>query len=459
MKLSKKLTMSFIFSIILSIFIISLISNSMINRKFESFLVKERENRFEQIRKDINDLYLKNSYTLSQRDIANYASLEGVYIEIKDSNNQTQCHSSKGQNMGMHRKMMNNGHMRMMQNISAGNYLERSFPLLDGKNIVGTLIIGYIDNSYLTESALIFKNTLTKSFMVSGIITIILGFGISILLSKGLTNPLVNIRNTAIEMRKGNLEYRSKVNTSTTEILELSDSINFLGETLASQANIRKRYATDIAHELRTPLTTLKSHLEAIIDGVWEPSEKHFSILMEEVERLSDLVEDLKNSFNAEEVKINTKKTQFNISAELEKIIIAFIPLYNEKNFSIDYSLEENIEIFMDKDKFRQIIYNLLSNSIKYLKENGIVFISLKKHEEKVVIKIKDNGIGIKKEDLPFIFERFYRSDISRNKETGGTGLGLSIVKSLVEAHNGIVEVQSEYNKGTEFTIVLPIEY
>ena len=458
MKLSKKLTMSFIFSIILSIFIISLISNSMINRKFESFLVKERENRFEQIKRDINDLYLKNSYTLSQRDIANYASLEGVYIEIRDINNQTQCHSNKGQNMGMHRRMMNNGHMRMMQNISAGNYLERSFPLLDDKNIVGTLIIGYIDNSYLTESALIFKNTLTKSFMVSGIITIILGFGISIFLSKGLTNPLVNIRNTASEIRKGNLEYRSKVNTNTTEILELSDSINFLGETLANQANIRKRYATDIAHELRTPLTTLKSHLEAIIDGVWEPSEKHLSILMEEVERLSNLVEDLKNSFNAEEIKINTKKTQFNISAELEKIITAFMPLYNEKNFSIDYSLEENIEIFMDKDKFKQIIYNLLSNSIKYLKENGTVFISLKEYEKKVIIKIKDNGIGIKKEDLPFIFERFYRSDISRNKETGGTGLGLSIVKSLVEAHNGIIEVQSEYNKGTEITIVLPIE-
>lgn len=457
MKLAKKLSLSFILSILISIIIISIISNFMINNRFEIYLVKEQENRLSQISKEINNLYSQNDYKLYQNEINSYASLEDIYIEIKDLNGNTLYSSNNNNHMGgmggMHRKMM------QMHQIPEGNYVDKAFPLFQDNKVIAKLIIGYIDNSYLTESAIIFKDTLTKSFLISGIFTIILGTLISIYLSRSLTNPLIAIRNTAVDIQKGNLKSRAIVDTNTVEIVELSDSINFLSESLAKQEDIRNRYASDISHELRTPITTLKSHLEAIIDGVWNSDEEHLNILMLEIDRLSSLVDDLKDSFTSEEYTLNLNKTKFNLSKEMYDIVTTFIPIYTKENHNIDFSIEDTIDINMDKNKLKQIMYNILSNSIKYLNNKGTVSIILTKNRDNAIIKVIDDGIGIKKEDLPHIFDRFYRSDSSRNRNTGGTGLGLSIVKTIVEAHNGTIHVVSSSGKGTEITIVLPLGY
>ena len=399
MKLSEKLTFNFIVCILITIFIISFISNTMINKRFEKFLVQEQENKFEKIQQDINNLYLENGYKLSQREILQYSSLEGIYIEVRDKNNNIISHSSKGP-----RKWINKGMMGHMNQMHIGNYVEKSFPLYDNEIIVGNIIIGYIDNSYLTKSALIFKGTLYKSFIISGSITILLGIIISILLSKELTKPLLNIRDTAIEIRKGNLKAKSNLKINTVEILQLSDAINFLGDTLSIQDNIRKKYATDIAHELRTPLTTLQTHIEAMLDGVWEISEVHLNILMEEIKRLSKLVDNLKLSFNSKENKLNINKINFNISKEIKNIVNTFKPICFKENYALEYLIEDDIYFFMDKDNLKQIIYNLLSNSIRYLKDDGKIIVSLLKEKDRILIKVQDNGIGIKQEDLKFIF-------------------------------------------------------
>lgn len=456
MKLSKKLSLSFILSIVISIIIISIISNFMINNRFDIYLVKEQENRLQQISEEINNLYSANGYKLYQKEINSYASLEDIYIEIKDLDGNTLYSSSNNSHMGrmggMHRRMMKH------HNMPEGNYVDKSFPLLQGGEAVANLIIGYIDNSYLTESAILFKDTLGKSFVISGIFTIILGVLISIYLSKSLTNPLLSIRDTAVDIRRGNLDSRSKVNSNTTEIVELSQSINYLGETLRDQEHIRKKYASDISHELRTPITTLKTHVEAILDGIWDPDEEHLNILILEIDRLSALVDNLKDSFTLEEYMLNLNKTWFDLSKEMDNIITTFLPIYNKENHNIHFSIEDNIEVSMDKDRLKQIMYNLLSNSIKYLNPQGTVLITLEKSKNNSIIRVKDNGIGIKEKDLPYIFDRLYRSDSSRNRNTGGTGLGLPIVKTIVEAHSGSVHVDSIYGEGTEIIITLPLE-
>lgn len=460
MSLSKKLTLSFVFSIIISIFIISFISNIMINNRFDTYLIEEQNIKFDKIYSEINELFLKKGGNLKYEDIANYASIEGIYIEIKDINSDIICHSNNKPHRRMMGNMMRHHHRMMNPNsyIDNGNYVEKNFTLLDDNKVIGTLIIGYIDNSHLTESAAIFKGTLSKSLFVSGIITIILGFIISVFLSKGLTSPIVDITNTANQMRRGNLESRSIVKTNVKEISQLSYSINYLAETLKNQEDLRKRYALDISHELRTPLTTLKAHLEAMIDGVWDINHEHLNILIKEIDGLTKLVEDLKNTFKDLEGQLNINKTYFNISNELENIVSEFKPLFNKNNYLLESSIEENIEILMDKSRLKQIMYNLLSNTLKYLDANGKVIVNLVRRDKYIQITVKDNGTGIRKEDLPFIFERFYKGDVSRNRETGGTGLGLSIVKALVEAHGGSVSAESELGKGTKFTILLPIE-
>lgn len=454
MKLSNKLILSFLLSIFISIFVISFISNTMINNRFENYLVEEQEKKLQRISNDLNELYKDNGYVLYEREINSYANIEKVYIEIRDLNDNIIITSSSGRMMNMRG---NHGRMMRQHQLPQGNYVERSFPLMEGSIQVGSLVLGYIDNSYLTEGAILFKETLTKSIFISAIFTLFIGLGISVFLSRSLTIPLLDISNTAIEIRKGNLNRKSKVKSNTKEIVELSESINYLGESLAKQESIRKKYAQDISHELRTPLTTLKSHLEAILDGIWEANEEHLGVLMAEIDRLSNLVDELKNSFRAREIDFILNKTTFSISKEIPLIVTNFIPLYEKRACSIEMDIEDNVFINMDREKLRQIIYNLLSNSLKFLKKDGRVKVVLRKENNKSIIKVIDNGLGIKKEDLPLIFDRFYTSRESWEENPDGSGLGLSITKSIIEAHNGTIDIDSTYGEGTKVTIVLPL--
>ena len=178
---------------------------------------------------------------------------------------------------------------------------------------------------------------------------------------------------------------------------------------------------------------------------------------MAEIDRLSNLVDDLKNSFRAREIEFILNKTYFNLSKEISMIVTNFMPLFEKKGFSIDMDIEDNINITMDRDKLRQIIHNLLSNSLKFLKNNGKVEVVLRKENNKSIIKIIDNGSGIKRDDLPFIFDRFFRARDAIGDNSDGSGLGLSITKSIVEAHNGSIDIESSYGIGTTVTIVLPL--
>jgi len=155
---------------------------------------------------------------------------------------------------------------------------------------------------------------------------------------------------------------------------------------------------------------------------------------------------------------LNLNRTKFNLSVEMHDIVTTFLPIYNKENYDLEFSIVENIQVCMDKDKIKQVMYNLLSNSIKYLDHDGRVSVGLKEGNDKAIIKVKDNGIGIKDKDLEYIFDRFFRADSSRNRNTGGTGLGLSIVKNIVDAHSGDITIDSIYGKGTTVTIALPLE-
>jgi len=148
---------------------------------------------------------------------------------------------------------------------------------------------------------------------------------------------------------------------------------------------------------------------------------------------------------------------EVDITEELMSIIKTYEPLYEEKGFSIEFNFKEDILILIDIDRFKQIMNNLLSNSLRYLNKDGKVIVDLLRNDDSILLSVSDNGIGIKANDLPYVFNRFFRVDTSRNKSTGGTGLGLPIVKSIVEAHNGNITINSEYGKGTNITIKLPI--
>lgn len=296
--------------------------------------------------------------------------------------------------------------------------------------------------------------------LIASVIAIVIGIITSLLLSNSLTKPLIAIKDRSQAIQKGDLDEKSEVSTNIIEIQELSNSINYLGETLSEQEAIRKQYASDISHELRTPLATLKSHVEAMMDGVWEPNQEHLTILKNEINRLSSLVDDLKDSFSVNELGLTLNKTNFNLSDEMEEIITTFLPIFYKEEITISEKIDPEIHVYMDKNRIKQVFYNLLTNAVNYTDGPGEINLTLTKLESnRLWISVKDTGIGIPSDEIPHLFNRFYRMDESRTVKTGGTGLGLSIVQSIVEEHGGEITVKSEYGEGSEFIIQLPLQF
>jgi len=460
LSLTKKLSLGFLLTAIVSIIIASLISNYMIDKKFNNYLIDEHKAKVDKIATIIDGLYDEQAgFSASNKEeILRYSSAEELYIEVKDKDGMVVLTSgtSNLQNKTMMMGSMMNSMMNNFSSINPGEYSEDKYPLLKNNQEIGSIVFGYYGTSYLNSASLTFKMTLNHSYFLSIFIALIFGLIVSIFLSKQISSPLIKITDTANRIRNGDLEARLQVISKTKEIDDLTTSINYLGETLQTQERLRKRLTSDMAHELRTPLTNLKTHVEALLDKVWEPTDEILTSFYEEIERLIKLIEGLNDISKLEQTNLILNKSKFNLSLELEKIVTYFEPLYANSNLKISSNLLSNVEVFMDKDKFTQVIYNLLSNSLKYLKENGEVLVTLKHENESIIVEVNDTGIGISEKDLPFIFERFYRSDESRNKNTGGSGIGLTITKAIVEAHNGTINVKSILGTGSTFVLTFP---
>jgi len=225
--------------------------------------------------------------------------------------------------------------------------------------------------------------------------------------------------------------------------------------------NMRKEFVANVSHELRTPLTSIKSYAETLLDGALENreiSEKFLSVINSEADRMTRLVKDLLqlSRLDNNQMKWDMQKINFEtlVKSCVEKVKFES----EEKKQSLEcFTIGEAMEIVADKDRIEQVVLNILTNAIKYTPEGGKITVYIGKMYSDVYVKVADSGIGIPKEDIDRIFERFYRTDKARSREMGGTGLGLAIAKEIVEAHKGTISVTSELGKGTEVTVKLPV--
>ena len=287
------------------------------------------------------------------------------------------------------------------------------------------------------------------------LLMIIVVIAVSVFLSQKISKPIIVVSKMTDFIKMGGYDQKLEYESSIVEIDNLINSINELSRELYKMENMRKNLTSDISHELRTPLTSIQTHLEAMIDGIWEPSKERLNSVNEEVIRLSHLVNQLKNlaKFDSYEDKLNLKNE--NLTQLIKNIIYNNESYALDKNIRIKYELED-VNANIDKEKISQVIINLISNAIRYTNLNGEILIKLYKKSDFIKIIVKDNGIGIPEESLDYIFERFYRVDNSRCRNTGGTGVGLTICKSIVDLHKGKIEVKSKLNEGSEFIITLP---
>lgn len=221
--------------------------------------------------------------------------------------------------------------------------------------------------------------------------------------------------------------------------------------------NMRSQFVANISHELKTPLTSIKGFAETLryVDDE-ETRNKFLSIIDEESDRLARLLEDILSLYEIEQKRITVLK-EFNVDREIEKVNLLLEEQAKKKGVKIFLETQSSCMLMGDKDKFKQMLLNLLSNSIKYTEKGGKVRVKSYTENMNLVIEVQDNGIGISEEDLPRIFERFYRVDKARSRESGGTGLGLAIVKHIVKLYGGDIIVTSQLEVGSKFVITIPI--
>lgn len=456
--LRTKLTLSYIFIVAVITGITVIVANMGIQTQFKRYAIQKQEKQVNEIIELIQMKYQEDGkWNPGYLEIIGMNALQnGMTIVIKDKNNQ-RIWSAYEHNNGLCQAMILNmtANMTSYSNKWSGEYQEESYDILIENQSVGTLTTGFIGPYYFNDEELIFIKALNTLFVVIGITSLVIAFSIGIFMSARIANPLDKISRKALSLAEGKYKERLKDGSNTKEIGILTDTINQLSDALESKDKLRKQLTQDVAHELRTPLTSVQGHMEAMIDGVWEMNMERLSSCYEEIIRIKKLIGSIEDLSGAENDNLLLNKEEFDFTGLVKRLLNNYHNELLTKNISVVYDEEENY-IYADKDKMSQILNNLLSNSIKYSKEETKIFISCNIEPKVITIRIKDTGIGIKETDLPFIFERFYRADKSRSRRTGGVGIGLTITKAIVNAHGGEIEAKSKYEEGTEFIITLP---
>jgi two-component system, OmpR family, sensor histidine kinase BaeS len=307
--------------------------------------------------------------------------------------------------------------------------------------------------------------TRTNSYLwIAGLIAILVALLLGVLLTRQITRPIRELTSGAQHISGGDLGYRVKI-TSNDELGNLARSFNSMAASLDNSEQSRKRLVSDVAHELRTPLTIIEGTVDGIMDGVFQSDKERLETIKEQTSFLTALVNDLRELSLADAGQLKLDRQPTNMVELISRKLSQFEAAAIEKKITIRMENAPNIpEIGVDSRRIEQVITNLLSNSIRHTPLGGVVTVSLKTTEtsqppskRSLVISVKDTGEGIAAENLPHLFERFYRVESSRARSEGGAGLGLAIVRQLVEAHGGQVKVESQVGKGSTFYVLLPV--
>ena len=302
------------------------------------------------------------------------------------------------------------------------------------------------------------QNALLQRVYIALIIIYLLSFMIFLAFELLVHRPLVEITQAATQYASGNLNYEIPIRTSD-EMGYLSASLNYMSSQLRDMENYQKKFVANVSHDFRSPLTSIKGYIEAMADGTIpaEMQSKYLNIILFETERLTDLTRDLLelNAFDTQELLLN--RESFDIHDVIRSTAASFEGTCTQKKISIELVLAtRHLSVFSDKHKIQQVLYNLIDNAIKFSDPDSIITVETTERGEKVFVSVKDNGVGIPRDSLNKIWERFYKTDSSRGKDKKGTGLGLSIVKESIQAHGENINVISTEGVGSEFTFTLP---
>lgn len=330
----------------------------------------------------------------------------------------------------------------------------RGMPVTTGEQRVGTLIVTPFDAPATPAGD--FLSAVNRSVLWAGLAAGAVALVLGSVLFFQIVRPLRSLSTAAQGIAQGDLSRRARVGAQD-EVGRVAMTFNHMAESLQRYAAERQNMIADIAHELRTPLSVIQSNLEAMLDGVLPTSPEELTSLHQETLRLNRLISDLRTLSLAEAGQLHLEKQPVDPGALVRQVGERLRLRAEEKHIGLEIDVANSLpQIQADPERLTQIITNLVDNALRYIPAGSRVTVAARLAPGGVELLVNDTGPGIPPEELPRIFDRFWRAEKSRNRVTGGSGLGLAIAKQLVEAHGGEVQVESEVNVGTQFRLYLP---
>lgn len=320
------------------------------------------------------------------------------------------------------------------------------------------MVRGYVVIHYPISSIQASSDSLLNISYIMLVILFLLSLIIVIFFTEMVYIPLRKITEATEQYAAGNMHYEFSVD-SEDEMGYLAASLNYMASEIARSEDNQKKFVANVSHDFRSPLTSIKGYLEAMLDGTIPPEmhEKYLTIVLNETDRLTKLTNSLLTLNNLNTKGVMLERTDFDINQVIRNVAASFEGTCRQKNVAIELVLVgDYLYVNADIGKIQQVLYNLLDNAIKFSHHDSAIKIEITEKRSKIFVSVKDRGIGIPKDDLKLIWDRFYKSDLSRGKDKKGTGLGLSITKEIIHAHGEHINVISTEGVGTEFIFSLP---
>lgn len=451
-------------ALVSSAFIVNVVTNNYLEKRINNF----KSNNTMLKNNIINNNYLEQSNTKGEVVDAQIEQLakeyncriqvvNSRYVIVKDSNSSETGKTCISENVIKSFK----GDTVQVEN-KKGKYIEFAIPITStasvGTEEPKTTVIGSLYINYSVADVENYREYVSRNLVIVDWLVIIFALFVSWMCAVMFTRPIKRIGVSIEEIAKGNVEEEKDYQ----EVMDISNEFRQLVDKLNTQEKSRQEFVSNVSHELKTPITSMKVLADSLLGQQGMPEELYQEFLQDiskEIDRENDIITDLLALVRMEKSESEINISSVNINEILEAVLRRLKPIAKKKNIELIFESFRPVIADVDELKFASVATNLVENAIKYNNTDGTVTVSLNSDHQYFYLKVTDTGIGISEEDQKRVFERFFRVDKARSRETGGTGLGLAITKEIIKKHHGSVKIHSKEGEGTTFTVRIPLKY
>lgn len=438
-----KLALAFVFVALVGVVLVAILANRATSVGFQRYLQIGETDQLLDLQDDLSAFFAQQgawdgaNTVLRRSGIGPESNGGGYFLRVIDADGQV-----VGSRGGQGRPM---------------NEYDIELPILVNGQRVGSLLATEAGQG--GRAAEQYLSSVNQAIVYAGITAIIIALLLGIVLAQRLTRPLRQLTTATQAIAAGDFSQQVSV-TSKDEIGDLAHDFNQMAHTLEISEKQRQQLLADTAHDLRTPISIMRSHLEAMLDGIFPATPENLAIVHEETLHLSRLVDDVRTLSLMETGHLPLDMSAVEITELVQQVVAAFMPLAEADGIQLNTNLTKTDPIIADAARLHQVLANLIANGLRYAPQGAenppTVNVTVKNQSDSVRITIQDNGPGLTADQQQHIFDRFWRSDSARNRDEGGSGLGLAISQGIIDAHGGSISVASQLGSGTEMIVRLP---